>query len=83
MITTDVASIESLYEHHKPIQAIHTSSPRKFEPPLRIINLNCQIIVGKKGAWINMLNTFKPDPIIAIETWLDDTISNTEHESDN
>ena len=79
-------SIDSLDDKHSPI---HQSSPCKFKPPpakrgrpLRIINVNCQSIVGKKGPWINMVNTTKPDVIIATETWLDDSISSAELESD-
>ena len=85
--TSEEVSIESLDEQQKPI---HESSPKKFRPPpakrgrpLRVINVNCQSINGKKGAWINMLNTTRPDVIIATETWLDSTISSSELESDD
>ena len=81
-------SIDSLTDERetKPIQ---TSSPTKFKPkkashrPLRIINVNCQSISGKKGAWCNLLHTTKPDIIIATETWLDKSIQNAEIECDN
>lgn len=49
---------------------------------LRVINVNCQSIAGKKGAWINLLHTTKPDIIIATETWLDQSVGNAELESD-
>ena len=78
-------SIGSLDEHRKPML---TSSPTKFRPqttnsrPLRIINVNCQSISNKKGAWGHLLHTTRPDIIIATETWLDKNIANSELESD-
>ena len=80
-------SIDSLDDQHQPV---HESSPRKYKPPpanngrsLRVINVNCQSLASKKGAWINLLHSTRPDVIIATETWLDDTIRNSELESDS
>ena len=70
---------------HKPIL---TSSPTKARPksaanrPLRLINVNCQSLSGKKGAWAHLIQTTQPDIIIATETWLDGSVSNSELESD-
>ena len=82
-LSTD--SVRSLDDRHTPI---HTSSPSKYHPtyctgrPLRILNVNCQSICNKKGAWINLLHSTKPDIILATETWLDPTISSGELECD-
>ena len=80
-------SIDSLDDQKQPI---HQSSPTKFKPTavksgrsLRFINVNCQSLTGKKGAWINLLHTTKPDVIIATETWLNSTIGNAELECDS
>ena len=64
----------------------HTSSPTKPKPswtkgkPLRIINVNCQSLSGKKGLWAYLLEGAGLDIIIATETWLDKTITNNELE---
>ena len=57
-----------------------TSSPTPHTP--KLLNVNCQSIRGKKGAWINLLSSTKPDVIIATEMWLDQTISDSELECD-
>ena len=78
-------SIGSLDEQHTPIL---TSSPTKYRPqptnsrPLRIINVNCQSISSKKGAWGHLLHTTRPDIIIATETWLDKSVASSELESE-
>lgn len=67
---------------------IHASTPAKYRPthstgrPLRLINVNCQSIGSKKGAWINLIQSTKPDIIIATETWLDSSVSSSELECD-
>ena len=78
-----LSSISSLDSDTEPR---HTSSPTKPKPswskgkPLRIINVNCQSLSGKKGAWAHLLEGARPDIIIATETWLDNTITNNELE---
>ena len=81
------ASIDSLDYDHQPL---HESSPTKYKPTpakhgrsLRLINVNCQSLPGKKGAWINLVHTTKPDVIIATETWLNSSIGNAELEMDS
>lgn len=85
--SSTVFSTDSLDDQHLPM---YQSSPRKQRHlpnrkgrPLRIINVSCQFNVNKKGAWINLLNTTKPDIIIATETWLDSTILGSELQSDS
>jgi hypothetical protein len=79
-------SVDSLDVDCKP--PIHASSPTKYIPkitngkPLRIINVNCQSINGKKGAWVNLLQSTEPDIIIATETWLNTSVSSSELECD-
>ena len=64
-----------------------TSSPIKPRPtwtkgkPLRIVNINCQSISNKKGPWTHLIDGCWPDIIIATETWLNDTIKDSELES--
>ena len=80
-------SIDSINGYKPPMR---TSSPTKFKPsttkferPLRIINVNCQSLSGKKAAWINLIHSTKSDVIIATETWLDSIVVSTELESDS
>ena len=54
-------SIDSIDYQQQPI---HESSPTKFKPTpakqgqsLRLINVNCQLLPGKKGTWINLIYT--------------------------
>ena len=85
---TDELSLDSLIEE-KNTHPVQTSSPTKYKPKpvnrrsLRIINVNCQSLIGKKGAWTNLIHTTKPDIIIASETWLNELIGNNELESDH
>ena len=46
--------------------------------PLRLININCHSIVGKKTEILNLVDSTKPDIIVATETWLDSNIKNSE-----
>ena len=71
-------SIDLLDEQRKPIL---TSSLTKFRP-LKIINVNCQSISVRKGAWGHLFHTTRPDIIIATETWFDKIVSKSELESD-
>jgi len=47
--------------------------------PLRIINVNCQSLVNKKGPFYNLLVTTKPDIIIATEMWFNGKILDCEY----
>jgi len=67
-------------------QPKHASSPIHPRPqaakcarPLRIINVNCQSLVNKKGPFYNLLDSSRPDVIIATETWLHDGILSSEY----
>jgi len=53
--------------------------PAKCARPLRVINVNCQSLVNKKGPFYNLLDSTKPDIIIATETWFHDGISDFEY----
>ena len=70
-LSSNTLSVESLNATHVPVT---TSSPSRYTPklpkgrPIRLLNVNCQSISGKKGAWINLLASTKPDIIIATET---------------
>lgn len=84
--SSSIISIPSLDNEAEPR---HTSSPMKPKPkwtrgkPLKIINVNCQSLSGKKGAWLNLLDSCKPDIVIATETWLDSSIKTNELELDH
>ena len=63
-----------------------SSSPIKPKPksacssrPLRIINFNCQSLVNKKGPFYNLIDSSKPDIIIATETWFNQDIRDSEY----
>ena len=64
----------------------HESSPkskrkaRQKDKPLRLINVNCQSLSSKIGAWKNMIECSEPDIIIATETWLKPEIYTAELE---
>ena len=69
---------------------LHTSSPVKPKPkpvcarrPLRIINMNCQSLVNKKAPFLNLVDSTKPDVIIATETWFHNDIKDAEYFSAN
>jgi hypothetical protein len=69
----------------KPPKPIHASTPerkprtnKKKCVPLRVINVNCQSIRNKQHQIENMIDSLKPDVIIATETWLDPTITNSQ-----
>ncbi|CAC5384628.1 unnamed protein product [Mytilus coruscus] len=70
-------------QNRKPL---HSSTPKrnnvkeKHKPftPLRILNVNCQSIRNKQHQVENIINSTKPDVIIATETWLDQSITNSQ-----
>jgi exonuclease III len=65
---------------------VHSSTPEQMEKttrkepfmPLRILNVNCQSIKNKQHQTQNLVDSTKPDVIIATETWLDPTITNSQ-----
>ena len=68
----------------------HSSSPVKPRPkrafsgrPLRIINVNCQSLVNKRETFYNLLDSSRPDIVIATETWLKSEVGDSEFFSDN
>ena len=77
---------DSLDEDAKPK---YESSPkskkrhRQTNKPLRLINVNCQSIPSKLGAWKNMIECSEPDIIVATETWLKPEIFTAKLELDD
>ena len=64
---------------------IHRSTPTRAsqqdkwkKPPLRLLNINFQSSSGKKPEILNLLESTKPDIVVATETWLDSTITDSE-----
>jgi hypothetical protein len=49
----------------------NTSNNTKKRKPLRLLNVNCQSITPKRGEFQNMVDSTKPDIIVATETWLE------------
>jgi hypothetical protein len=39
---------------------------------LKVLNVNCQSICPKKGEFQNLIDSTKPDIVIATETWLEE-----------
>jgi hypothetical protein len=67
------------------IRPVHASTPTrakhkaaKSNHRLRIINVNCQSVKNKQCRIQNLIDSTKPDIIIATETWLDPTITNSQ-----
>lgn len=50
---------------------------------LRILNVNCQSLVNKKGPFYNLIDSIKPDIIIATETWFNSSILDAEYFSNH
>ncbi|KAI8495881.1 hypothetical protein Bbelb_262970 [Branchiostoma belcheri] len=64
---------------------LHSSTPtrinqqdKQMKRPLRLVNLNLQSSPGKKADILNMIDSVRPDIIIATETWLDATVYDSE-----
>ena len=82
----DDLSIESLESNALPK---HESSPkitkrrRTKVRPLKILNVNCQSIPSKVGAWRLLISKHEPDVVVATETWLNSNIYDAELESDD
>ena len=67
------------------LQPRATSSPSKPKPrphsgirPLRIVNVNCQQLGNKKGPFLNLIDSTKPDIVLATETWFDASVLDSE-----
>jgi len=69
------------------IKPLHSSTPERKDksskrkpktPPLRILNINCQSIKKKQDRIENIIDSTKPDIIMATETWLDPTITDNQ-----
>ena len=80
--TSNIAS----YHENDLFRPNHCSTPtrvsrmnkQKFRP-LRCINLNFRSVTGKKAAFINLVESVKPDIVIGTETHLDPTIKDAEY----
>ena len=59
-------------------QPIHISRNQRDDIPLKILNVNCQSVVGKKASLLNMCETTGADIVIGTESWLSDQHLSTE-----
>lgn len=73
-------------DHQALAQRLYSSSPAKPCPkpgypgrPLRIINVNCQSLVNKTPLFHNLVESSKPDIIVATETWFTSQIHDAEY----
>ena len=64
---------------------LHRSTPTRASQqekwkkrPLRLLNINLQSSSGKRAEISNLLDSLKPDIVVATETWLDSSIQNAE-----
>ena len=79
-------SIESLEEDalltHESLPKVKKRTRNKARP-LQLLNVNCQSIPSKIGAWRHLLSTNEPDVVVATESWLNPSIFDAELEADN
>jgi len=85
---SSVSSIDTIdsADIRMPAHPLCSSSPVKPRPkpavarrPLRILNVNCQSLVHKKPSFYNLVDSSKPDILIATETWFDGQIHDAEY----
>ena len=85
--TSDCSSLsfDSLNSENFTSQPRATSSPSRPKPrsstghrPIRVLNVNCQALGNKKGHFYNLVDSTKPDIIIATETWFDSGVVDSE-----
>ncbi|MCG8079022.1 MAG: endonuclease/exonuclease/phosphatase family protein, partial [Candidatus Thiodiazotropha taylori] len=63
---------------------VHTSTPERKKTQkqsassMRVLNINCQSIKKKQDRIENILDSVRPDIVIATETWLDPSITNNQ-----
>ena len=85
--TSDCSSLsfDSLNSENFTSQPRATSSPSKPKPrsstghrPNRVLNVNCQALGNKKGPFYNLVDSTKPDIIIATETWFNSGVADSE-----
>ena len=50
---------------------------------LRLLNINFRSIMNKRAEFIHLIDSLKPDIIVGTETWLSDSIKNSEIIPDN
>ena len=50
---------------------------------LRIVNVNCQDLRNKKGPFLNLVDSTKPDIMILTETWFESDVVDSEYFSSN
>ena len=51
--------------------------------PLKLLNVNCQSLQSKTGAWRHLLNKHEPDVVVATETWLKPDIFDAELDTED
>ncbi|KAK6188800.1 hypothetical protein SNE40_004902 [Patella caerulea] len=67
------------------LEPIHSSTPNRTQnhhqkktKPFRILNINCQSIKKKQCRLEDVLESLKPDAVIATATWLDPSITDNQ-----
>ena len=85
LTTNEPSTNVTFVDTNKMSEPKHSSTPKKPHPkpvvnhrPLRIINVNCQSLCNKKERFLNLVDSTKPDIIIATETWLNPNIYSSE-----
>ncbi|XP_072028355.1 uncharacterized protein [Amphiura filiformis] len=76
-------SLDSLQDFDMQPKAISSLSKPKPKPaavhrPLRVLDVNCQSLCRKKCPLYNLMDSTKPDIVIATETWFDSSIADSE-----
>jgi hypothetical protein len=89
LLSLSSTSLQSPKTQLKPLHSStpeRSANPKKKPPkklPLRILNVNCQSIKKKQDRIENLIESTKPDIIIATETWLDPSITDNQVFPDN
>ena len=80
LILTTQVHIRTDYHINPPIM---NCSKLVNNTDLRLLNINFRSIMNKRAEFIHLIDSLKPDIIVGTETWLSNSIKNSEIIPDN